>query len=117
MKNCRDSAFSHSGLEVGRPAFRLPMFATCDSLPTRDLFDMFVYKESIPAISFGNPLATRTLRNLKAVAHFTSSALLHHAHLFVAAEAKNLSHAEKQRVWSRSCGLEELLQYADCAPM
>ena len=30
---------------------------------------------------------------------------------FVAAEEENLSHAEKQRVWSRSCGLQELLQY------
>ena len=30
---------------------------------------------------------------------------------------KDLSHAEKQRVWSRSCGLQELLQYTDCAPM
>ena len=26
MKNCRDSAFSLCGLEVGRPAFQLPMF-------------------------------------------------------------------------------------------
>ena len=30
------------GLEVGRPAFQLPMFEKCDSLPNRDLFDMFV---------------------------------------------------------------------------
>ena len=26
---------------------------------------------------------------------------------------KDLSHAEKQRVWSRSCGLQEVLQYTD----
>ena len=33
-------------------------------------------------------------------------------------QKKDLSHAEKQRVWSRSCGLQELLQYnTDCAPM
>ena len=30
------------GLEVGRPAFQPPMFEKCDSLPKRDLFDMFV---------------------------------------------------------------------------
>ena len=28
---------------------------------------------------------------------------------------KNLSYAEKQRVWSRSCGLEDLLHCSDCA--
>ena len=38
--NCRDWAFSNSELEVGRPAFQLPMFAKCDALPK--LLDMFV---------------------------------------------------------------------------
>ena len=42
MNHCRDWGFSHSGLEAGRPAFQLPMFANCDALPKRDLFDMFV---------------------------------------------------------------------------
>ena len=37
MNSCRDWAFSNSGLEVG-----LSMFVKCNSLPTRDLFDMFV---------------------------------------------------------------------------
>ena len=36
------ASFSNSGLEVGLPAFQLPMFAKCDALPKRDLFDMFV---------------------------------------------------------------------------
>ena len=27
--------FSHSGFEVGRPAFQLPMFQKCDSLPKK----------------------------------------------------------------------------------
>ena len=45
----------------------------------------------------------------------TSSALwLHHAHPFVAAAEKNLSHAERQRVWSRSCDLKEVLQVSNC---
>ena len=40
--SCRDWAFSNSGLEVGLPAFQLPMFPKCDSLPKGDLLDMFV---------------------------------------------------------------------------
>ena len=70
-------------------------------------------KKSIPAIPFGNskhPLPTRS-RFLRAAVRSTRSALcLHHAHPFVAAEDKNQSHAEKQRVWSRSCGLQDLLR-------
>ena len=30
-------------------------------------------------------------------------------------QTKDLSIAEKQSVWSRSCGLQDLLQYSDCA--
>ena len=33
MNNCRDWVFSHSGFEVGLPAFQLPM---CDALPKKD---------------------------------------------------------------------------------
>ena len=69
-------------------------------------------EESIPAIPFWNskhPLPTRSLRSLRAAAHSTSSAFcLHHAHPFVAATEKNLSHAERQSFRSRSCGLQEL---------
>ena len=76
-------------------------------------------KESIPTFPFVKskpPLLTRSLRSLRAAARSTSSAIwLHHAHPFVAAAEKSLSHAEKQRVWSRSCGLQDLLQYCDCA--
>ena len=62
------------------------------------------------------PLPTRSLRSLRAAVHSTSSALcLHHAHPFVAATEKDLSHAEKHNVCSRSCGLQDLLQYSDCA--
>ena len=75
-----------------------------------------LFKESIPAITFGNskhPLPTRSFRFLRAAV--CSELWLHHAHAFVAAEGKHLSHAEKQRVWSRSCGLQDLLQCSDCA--
>ena len=41
MNTCRDWAFSNSGLEVGLPAFQLPMFEKCDARPKGDLFDMF----------------------------------------------------------------------------
>ena len=69
-------------------------------------------KESIPAIAFWNskhPIPTRSLRFLRAEVRSISSALwLHHAHPFVAAAEKHLSHAEKQRVWWRSCFLRDL---------
>ena len=42
MNNCQDWAFSNNGLEVGLPAFQLPLFAKCDALPKRGLCDMFV---------------------------------------------------------------------------
>ena len=38
---CQDWAFSNSGLEMGLPAFQLPMFAKCDALPKGDLLYMF----------------------------------------------------------------------------
>ena len=40
LNNFPDWAFSHSGLEVGLPAFQLLVFEKCDSLPKRDLCDM-----------------------------------------------------------------------------
>ena len=46
--------------------------------------------------------------------HLCIKSWLHHAHPFVAAAEKNLSHAERQRVWSRSCDLKEVLQVSNC---
>ena len=67
-------------------------------------------KESIPATPFWiskHPLPARS-RFLRATVGSTSSALcLHHAHPFVS--------AQKQRVWSQSCGLHDFLQCSDCA--
>ena len=72
-------------------------------------------KESVPAIPFGiskHPLPTRSLRLLRAAVHSSSPALwLHHSYPFIAAAEKNQSHAKKQRVWSRSCGVQDLLQW------
>ena len=73
-----------------------------------------LFKESIPAITFGNskhPLSARS-RFLRAAVPSTSPAF---AHAFVAAAERNQSHAEKQRVWSRSCFLQDLLQNSDSA--
>ena len=73
-----------------------------------------LFKTSIPAVPFSNskhPVSTRS-RFLRATVRSTSSALcLHHAHPFIAATEKYVSHAEKQRVWSRSCGHQDLLQW------
>ena len=67
----------------------------------KDIFSTCLCKESIPSIPFGiskHPLPTRS-RFLRATVRSTSSALwLDHAHPFVAAAEKSLSHAEKQRV-------------------
>ena len=77
-----------------------------------------LFKTSIPAVPFWNskhPVSTRS-RFLRATLRSTSSALcLHHAHPFVSATEKCQSHAQKQSVWSRSCGLHDFLQCSDCA--
>ena len=78
MKNCRDSAFSNRGLEVGLPAFQPPLFAECHALPKRGLCDM-LSKESMPFVKSKPALPTRSLRSLRAAARFTSSFSLHHA--------------------------------------
>ena len=87
MNNCRDWAFSISGLEVWLQAFQLPMFAKCDT-PEGNTFrseicSTSLFNASIPAILFGNfrhPLAARSFMFLRAAAHSTSSAFcLHYA--------------------------------------
>ena len=75
MNSCRDWAFSNSGLEVGLPAFQLPMFAKCDALKEIGSTS----KESMPFVKSKPPLPTRSLRSLSAAARSTSSLWLHHA--------------------------------------
>ena len=118
--NFWDWAFSNSGLEVGLPAFQLPMFAQCAALQKRDLCDMFVSGiHAFCTVKAATPYCTRSLRSLRAAARHDLPAL-HYAckrsHPFVAAAEEKQPHAEKQSVWSCSCGLLELLQYCDCAP-
>ena len=84
----------------------------------KEMYATHLSKESMPFVKSKHPVPTRSLRFLRAVAPSTSFALcLHHAHPYVAAEEKNQSHGEKQRVWSRSCGLQEVWQCTDCSPM
>ena len=120
MSNCGHWAFSNSRFEVGLSAFQLPMLAKCDALPKEDLLDMFVsgihsrhsfleLQVSTPYQKLQVPESGSTLH------HLCINFWLHHAHPFVATVEKNLSHAETQRVWSRSWGLQDLLQCSDCA--
>ena len=96
--NCRDRAFSNSGLEVGLPALQLP----CSQNVThcgKQMCSTCWCKTSIPAVPFWNskhPLSTRS-RFLRAAVGSTSSAIscLHHFDPFVAA-------ARKARLMQRS---------------
>ena len=77
----------------------------------KEIFHTCLSKESMPFVKSKSPLPTRSLRLLRAAVHSGSPALwLHHSHPCVAAAEKNLSHAKKQRVWSRSCGVQDLLR-------
>ena len=82
MKDCRDWVFSHDVFEVGRPAFQLSMFARCDAVQKR-IEKRFMRDVCLRTILFRKskpPLPTRSLRPLRAAAHFASSALwLHNA--------------------------------------
>ena len=75
-------------------------------------------KTSIPAIPCRNskhPLPGRS-NFLTAAARSTLFALgLHKIPSLRCSCWKNQSYAEKQRVWSWSCGLQDLLQCSDCA--
>ena len=112
----------------------MPMFAKCDAVPheicgtclfsgIHSRHSFWEFQSSTPCRkkvpecgrNSNHPLPCRkkvpecgsTLQHLCIV--------LASCHPFVAAAGKNLSHAEKQRVWSRSYGLQDLLQCSDCA--
>ena len=110
MRNCRDSVFSLSEMEAGVPAFQLPMFAKVTHCG-KEICSTCLSKESMPFDPFVKskpPLPTRGLSSRE-----RHTLWLDHAHPFVAASEKgrkSLSYAEKQRVWSRSCRLQDLLR-------
>ena len=117
-ENCRDWAFSISGLEVGLPALQLQSLAKWDALPNWDLSSTCLLKKSIPAIPFRNskhPLPGRS-NFLTAAARSTLFALgLQKIPSLRCSCKKRLSYAEKQSVWSWSRGLQDVLQCSDCA--
>ena len=100
----------------GQP-FSCPCSQKCDALLKGDLLDMFVSGIHSRHSFWGFHASTpcQSLEISRSAARSTSSALLHRAYPFVAAAGKNQSHAEKQRVWSQSCGIQDLLQCSDCA--
>ena len=103
------------GWKWGCQPFSCPC-TLCVTHCRKKICSICLFQESMPFVKSKPPLPTRSLRSLRSAVHSTSSALcLHHTHPFVAVTEKDLSHAEKQRVWSRSCGLQDLLQYCDCA--
>ena len=70
-----------------------------------------LFKESMPFVKSKPPLPTRRLSFLRAAVRSTSPAVWsYHAHAFLAAAEKKQSHAEKQRVWPRSCRIQDLLR-------
>ena len=103
MNNCRDWAFSNSGLEVGLPAFQLPMFANVTHC-RKEICSTCLSKESMPFDPFVKskpPLPTRSLRFLRAAARSTSCALCllyacKRSHPFVE-DSGFVSYAEKHR--------------------
>ena len=116
MNNCRDWAFSHSGMEAGLPAFQLPTFAKCDALPKRDLRLVCLRNPFLPFL-FRIP----SIHSLPE-AGFQSCSTFHQLCISAASCPslrcscrKNPSHAERQRNWSRSCGLQDFVQCSDCA--
>ena len=117
MNSCRDWAFSSVGWKWGCQPFSCPCSQNVKHC-RKEIYLTCLFKTSIPAVPFWNskhPVSTRS-RFLRATVRSTSSAFcLHHAHPFIAATEKYVSHAEKQKVWSRSCGHQDLLQWSVCA--
>ena len=71
----------------------------------------------MPFVKSKCPLATRSLRSLErdSMLHQFCNMLASCPSLRCSFRKKHLSHAEKQSVWSQSCGLQNVLKYCDCA--
>ena len=110
----RDWALATAGWKRGCQPFSCPCSQNATHCRKKPC-SLCTFK-TFPFWNSKHPLPTRSLRLLRETMGSTSSALcLHHAHPFVSATEKCQSHAEKQRVWSQSCGLQDLLQCSDCA--
>ena len=97
---CLDWAFSNSGLEVGLPAFQLPC-NTC------------LCKTSIPAVPFwefqASSLYQKQVPESDSTLHQFCIMLSSCPSLPCICRNTNPFHAEKQSVWSSSCGLQEFI--------
>ena len=83
----------------------------------KDICSTCLSKESMPFLKSKPPLPTRRLTFLRAALRSASSAL-HYGFMPIPSlqlQKKDVCHADKQRVWSRSCGFQDLLQCSDCA--
>ena len=106
-------------IELLATVFQLTMFAKCEALPKGDLFDMFVSGVH-SCHSFWKCNASTPYQKLKVAESGSTlcqlcNMLASCPSLCCSCKKKHLSHAEKQSVWSRSCGLQDLLQCCDCA--
>ena len=118
MNNCRDWAFRNIGLEEWLPAFQLLIFEN----KSINAEKRYVEKKCL-----GNPclLWYQSLHSPPEAwgpwEPQYAPPVLHSCCIMpipsLQLQKKDQSHAEKQRVWSRSCGLQELLQYTDCSSM
>ena len=104
MNTCRDWAFSNSGLEVGLPAFQLPMFANVTHF-RKEIYSTCLFSGIHSHHSFWESQSSTPCQ--KQVPERGST--LHLLCIMVASCPslrcscmKNLSHRDKQRVWSRS---------------
>ena len=86
------------------PAFQLPMFPKCHSLPEKRFMRH--------RICLRNPFLPFLLGipSIQPLPEATASCPSLHC-----SSKKKQSHAQKQRVWSLSCGLQDFLQRSDCA--
>ena len=76
-----------------------------------EICSTYLSKESMPFVKSKPPLPTRSLQSLRAAARSASSALcLHHSHPLVAASEKSTCFMQRSK-----SGLQDLLQYCDCA--
>ena len=118
MNDCRDWAFRNIGLEEWLPAFQLLIF---------EYTSINAEKRYVRNVCLGNPclLWYQSLHSpTEAWGPWEpqyAPPVLHSCCIMptpsLQLQKKDQSHAEKQRVWSRSCGLQELLQYTDCSSM
>ena len=95
-----------------------------DALPKKEICWTCVFKESIPAIPFCEYPSIHSLQQKLEVPESCST--LQQLCILgcimpipsLQLQKEDLSYAEKQRVWSRSCGLQELFEmHTDCSSM